>query len=164
MKNKYSQVSSLQRRSRLLEIVNGGDVRSQKDLGRLLEDSGINVAQPTLSRDIRELGLMKGPSGYLMTVRDEDPPVYGSPYNVKITRLAKALKATAIHIETAGNLVILKTPPAGASLLAKVIDESGLEEIAGTIAGDDTIFVATKSTNFAKRIRQKFTDYMTGPA
>jgi len=162
MMNKYSYASSLQRRNRLREIVREGDVRSQKDLARLLADSGIAVAQATLSRDIRELGLVKGPSGYLMPVRSEDPPVYGSPYNAKITRLARALRDSVIHIETAGNLVILKTPPAGASLLAKVIDESGLEEIAGTIAGDDTIFVATKSSNLAKSVRLKFTGYIDG--
>ena len=88
---------------------------------------------------MRELGLVKTPRGYALP-GSPDP---GVDAQRRAERLEKALAEAVLSVRVAGSLVVLKTPPAGAHPIARVVDEAALPEAVGTIAGDDTVFVAT---------------------
>src|SRR5438093_9582646 len=131
---------ALRRRSAILQLVQAQPVRSQHELGQLLRRRGFAVAQPTLSRDIAELGLARSAAGYAVA-----PPL--SPTFMSDGRrqdsVDRAIAHGVLSVQTAGSLVVVKTPPAGAHPVARALDEAGLAGIVGTIAGDDTVFVAT---------------------
>src|SRR6266850_5119779 len=125
------------RREEILKLVREAPVRSQEDLLRSLRQRGFKVTQPTLSRDIRELGLAKTPAGYvipgdLATVT----PI------VSLKRVDQLLRDSVIFAEAAGNLVVLRTPAAAAQPVARALDATPPEDALGTVGGDDTIFVA----------------------
>jgi transcriptional regulator of arginine metabolism len=133
----------VQRRDRhaaILRIVAEQAISTQTELAEALRGEGLEAVQTTVSRDIAELGLVKvrAPSGRL---------VYAAPGSGDADRLralAAAMRRYAIGVEIAGQLVVVKTPPGYASALAQAIDEGQHPAIAGTIAGDNTIFVATR--------------------
>jgi transcriptional regulator of arginine metabolism len=131
-----------------LRIVDGEAVRSQDALAAKLARKGWRVAQPTLSRDLRELGLNKTPTGYARP----GAPQAGSD---RTGNLARALGEFLRSAVAAGSLVVLRTPPAGAHPLARALDEAALREVAGCIAGDDTIFLATASAEVARKLARK---------
>ncbi|MBM3679371.1 MAG: arginine repressor [Actinobacteria bacterium] len=133
----------MQRRDRqaaILQLVSEQAISTQAELADALTEAGFDAVQTTVSRDIAELGLVKvrAPSGRL---------VYAAPGAGDADRLkaiAAAMRRYAIGIERAGQLVVVKTPPGYASALAQAIDEGQHPAIAGTIAGDNTIFVAAR--------------------
>jgi len=135
-----------ERRSRILEIVGGQRVKNQQELQALLAARGIEVNQATLSRDLRDLGLLKGPRGY------ELPG--GTPAASSDTAMAlfAAARTWLAEARSAGSLVVLKTPPGGANPLAIALDRARLEGVVGTIAGDDTVFVAAADATHARRL------------
>jgi transcriptional regulator of arginine metabolism len=140
------------RREAILTLVRQAPVRSQDDLQRALADRGFNVTQPTLSRDIRELGLAKTPSGY---VAPGDLPSL-APSAAREERLHQALRDFVASVEAAGPIVILRTPPAAAQPVARAIDDAALAEVAGTIAGDDTVFIAARGVAAARAVTSRF--------
>jgi transcriptional regulator of arginine metabolism len=140
--------SAARRRHAILQLVRGARVRSQGELARLLRARGIAVAQPTLSRDLRELGLAKTAVGY---VAPEAPP----PPSARRDRLARTLRGYALSVQVAGSLVVVKTPPAAAQPVARAIDEAAPAGVVGTIAGDDTVFVATASERAARGLERR---------
>lgn len=137
------------RHDRILAAVRRGGVASQEQLARILAGDGVSVTQATLSRDLRELGVAKGPRGY--SIPGEAPaPARNS------ADLQRALKSLLMDGGTGGNLTVLHTGPGRAPLLALEIDRAGLKPVLGTIAGDDTIFVATRSPREAGRLLNQF--------
>src|SRR5262245_51916818 len=140
----------LRRRSEILRLVQGGAVRSQGELRTLLRRRGFRVAQPTLSRDLRELGLHRTPAGY---ASPPGPPAL--PPEGRTAVLDRVLGQTALTVLVAGSLVVVKTPPAGAHPVARAIDEAMLGSVVGTIAGDDTVFVATPDAGSARRLERR---------
>jgi len=142
---------ALRRRSEILRLVQGGRVRSQEELRALLRGRGFAVAQPTLSRDLRELGLARTPTGYAAPAA----PAAFVPAERRADALDRALAAAVLAVEAAGTLVVVRTPPAGAHPVARAIDEAGLPGVAGTIAGDDTVFVATADPAAARRLERR---------
>lgn len=149
--NEHRDPGSLRRREAIVELARSGMVRSQAEFQRLLRRRGILVAQPTLSRDLRELGLAKTPRGYLT------PPA-GTQFAAAGTREAKlerALRTSALSVQPAGSLVVVKTPPAGAHTVARALDEAELLGVVGTIAGDDTVFIATLSDGAARSLARR---------
>ncbi|MBI3636360.1 MAG: arginine repressor [Candidatus Rokubacteria bacterium] len=140
------------RQQTILQIVQSGPVRSQTELGRLLRHRGIAAAQPTLSRDVRELGLAKTPRGYV--VPDVGAPPFG-PGPRREGKLDRALRMFAVSVQSAGTLVVVRTPSAAAHPLARALDEAALAGVVGTIAGDDTIFVATPSERAARALTRR---------
>src|SRR5262245_40739380 len=108
---------ALRRRTEILAIVRGGRVRSQADLRSRLRRRGFAVAQPTLSRDLHELGLARTPSGYAAPV---EPGVWPRPASGAGT-LDRVLGQMVLTVQAAGALVIVKTPPAGAHPVARAI-------------------------------------------
>lgn len=145
------------RREEILRIVRETTVHSQDELLALLGKRGYTVTQPTLSRDVRELGLAKTPNGYVAP-GDLAAPIPFTARDVRESRLDSLLRDSVIFAEAAGNLAVIKTPPASAQPLASAIDTAALEGSAGTIGGDDTIFVAfrepTSAAAFIRRVQQ----------
>lgn len=128
-----------QQRQRLIaDWLRGGRIGSQEELVARLGLAGISATQTTVSRDLDELGAVKqrqeGNIRYILPDRT-DRGQAGE-------RLNRILGEWVISIETAGSLVVMRTPPGSANLVASAMDAAALPEIAGTIAGDDTIFVA----------------------
>ena len=122
------------RRQRLIvDWLRAGEVGSQEELVARLAIAGLAATQATVSRDLEAIGAVKARSGYVL---EEGR---GAPSDA---RLGRILAEWVTDIITAGPLIILKTPPGSANLVANAIDAVRLETIAGTIAGDDTIFVA----------------------
>jgi transcriptional regulator of arginine metabolism len=117
-------------------------VTSQEQLQRLLADDGLRATQATISRDLRELGVAKGPDGYVIPSDEQRSPTGGAS-------LERALAAFLVSAKAAGVLVVLKTGPGHAQVIALELDRHTPDGILGTIAGDDTIFVAAESTTRA---------------
>ena len=127
------------RQGQILKLLTGEAVASQDDLRRQLIHLGVRVTQATLSRDLRELRLVKTVDGYkplAPTKADDAPPV---------PALARALKEFLLDIRPAQNMLVLKTPPGGAQPLAAAVDSEHWKEVAGTLAGDDTVLIITPS-------------------
>ncbi len=137
------------RQARLVALLESRAVRSQGELARLLAEDGVQVTQATLSRDLEELGAVKVRSadGALAYRVPQDPAprrVGGDPGSD--SRLAHWLEELLVSAEPTGGLVVLRTPPGGAHLLGSAIDRGGLPEVAGTVAGDDTILLVCRDT------------------
>jgi transcriptional regulator of arginine metabolism len=112
-------------------------IGSQEELVARLDLAGVPATQATVSRDLEELGAVRVRGGGTMHYRLPDQLETGDA-----SRLDRLLADWVTDIIPAGNLVVLKTPPGSANLVANALDAAGLEEVAGTIAGDDTIFLA----------------------
>lgn len=158
--NKDASGSGLRRRDTILRIVTEERVRSQEDLQKRLRTRGIRVTQPTLSRDLKDLAIAKSPAGYVTTAPSRVAPVLppGEP-SAEAGRAQGALDRTlrefVLSVDRSGTLVVIKTPPAAANPVARAIDDARLPGSAGTIAGDDTIFVAARSSHDAARLFER---------
>jgi transcriptional regulator of arginine metabolism len=150
--NEHRDPGSLRRQEAILDLARSGTVRSQAEFQHLLRKRGIVVAQPTLSRDLRELGLAKTPSGYLVP---QGQLTQFAPAATRETRLQRALRGSALSVQAAGSLVVVKTPPAAAHPVARALDEAELAGVVGTIAGDDTVFVATTGDGAARALARR---------
>ncbi|HKB79373.1 MAG TPA: arginine repressor [Thermoanaerobaculia bacterium] len=132
------------RREEILGIVRQQAIHSQDELLAILRKRGFRVTQPTLSRDIRELGLAKTPAGYVIPgdLASVTPIAAFTAREVREERLEHLLRESIVFAEAAGNLVVLKTPPAAAQPVASALDSNPPRDALGTVGGDDTIFVA----------------------
>ncbi len=152
--NIHTPGGATRRREEILRIVRETTVRSQDEILEVLGRRGFLVTQPTLSRDLRELGLAKTPAGYVIPGEAGRPFV---PRDVSEHRLEMLVRGFLVSAEAAVNLVVLKTPPAAAQPLASAIDATPIEDLLGTIGGDDTIFVAFRTpaaaSAFVERIQ-----------
>lgn len=159
MMNIHSHGDALRRREEILRIARQTPVHSQDELLAELRRHGFRVTQPTLSRDLRELGLVKTPAGYVSPESISMAPVATfTPRESLEHRLEQLIRDSVVFAEAAGNLVVIKTPAAAAQPLASAIDTTPLDDVLGTIGGDDTIFVALRTpaaaANFTRRIYQ----------
>ena len=140
-----------ERRQRAIaELIRGGALSSQEELGERLAGLGFAVTQATISRDLAQIGAVK--------VRRAGQHSYALPDQVQPApppRLATVLRDFARSIEAAANLVVIKTPPGSAHLIGVALDQSDVDEIVGTICGDDTIFAACRSDAIAARLATK---------
>jgi transcriptional regulator of arginine metabolism len=133
------------RHAAIVELLETQPVASQPELGRLLAAKGVQVTQATVSRDLEELGAVKvrTASGMTYAVPPEGQPRPGTTEAVD-ARLARLLEELCVSAEATGGFVVLRTPPGGAHFLAAALDRSGLPEVAGTVAGDDTVLLITR--------------------
>ncbi|MFO0833449.1 MAG: hypothetical protein U0638_00650 [Phycisphaerales bacterium] len=129
-------------------LLQRGGVASQDELQRLLHDHNIEVTQATLSRDLRELGVLKGPGGYVL-------PESSTPSPIETGAATLVLRSYLRDAAPAGTLVVAKTGPGQAPALALEFDRGTWPEIIGTIAGDDTVFIATESAATARTLASK---------
>ena len=136
------------RRTQILDLLRAGEAETQDDLRRKLARRGIHVTQATVSRDIEELGLVKTRTGYSLPESQEIVAPPRPPLSV-------VLKEFLTGARQAANLVIVKTRPGNAHSVAVALDAEPWEEVVGTVAGDDTIFIATPGWREAAQIRKK---------
>jgi transcriptional regulator of arginine metabolism len=130
------------RHARIVDLLREQVVRSQTELAELLADSGVQVTQATLSRDLEELGAVKMHGGYLIP-EDGNRPLRETSGQGP-ARLLRLLRELLTGVDASGNIAVLRTPPGAAQFLASALDRSGLTDVVGTIAGDDTIFVVAR--------------------
>lgn len=132
----------------ILHLVGSRQLRTQDELAAALNGRGIEVSQGTLSRDLRELGIVKTADGYAESGLPGDGPTARQNLTAVAARFL-------VRAETAQNLVVLRTQPGGANALAQALDAMEWPEVIGTIAGDDTIFAAASDPGTAARLRER---------
>jgi transcriptional regulator of arginine metabolism len=140
-----------ERQNEILKLVAEQALSTQAEVAAALHEAGFDVVQTTVSRDIAELGLVKvrAPSGRLVYA----PP--GSSDADRLRALGSAMRRYALEVEAAGPLVVITTPSGYANALAQAMDEAAHPSIAGTIAGDNTIFVAVHDGVSARTFRDE---------
>jgi transcriptional regulator of arginine metabolism len=137
-------ITKAARHERIAAHIRRADVRSQTELAERLAIDGIQVTQATLSRDLEELHAVKVRGAYLIP---EDGERALRPAEQATSKLIRLLRELLTSVDHSGNLVVLRTPPGAAQFLASAIDRTGLPDIVGTIAGDDTILVVARETS-----------------
>ena len=137
------------RRTQILEILGSGTAATQAELRRKLARRGVRVTQATVSRDVEELGLVKTHGGYRLPEAGRAATATPQP------GMAVVLKEFVREVRQAANLVIVRTHPGTAHTVAVALDAAEWREVAGTVAGDDTIFVATAKASQASGVRKR---------
>jgi transcriptional regulator of arginine metabolism len=141
-----SDITRAGRQARIITILSSSSISSQSELAARLADDGVDVTQATLSRDLEELGAVKlrGADGGVgvYVVPEDGSPVRGVSGGT--ARLSRLLSELLVSTDSSANLAVLRTPPGGADYLASALDRAALPYVVGTIAGDDTVFVAAR--------------------
>jgi transcriptional regulator of arginine metabolism len=145
-----------ERHGAILDLVRERALSTQAEVASALRETGYEVVQTTVSRDIAELGLVKvrAPSGRLVYA----PP--GATDGDRLRALGSAMRRYAITVEAAGQLVVVTTPSGYANALAQAMDEAAHPAVAGTLAGDNTIFVATRDGVSAQALQDELTGHL----
>ena len=146
-------ISKKARQGRILEVVRKRPIGSQEEFSVLLKREGIGVTQATLSRDIRELGLVKIRGEYQIPGE-----VHSAPPDEALRR---AFEQFVVRTGLSGNIVMIKTSPGNAHSVGVVLDAAQWPEVLGTVAGDDTIFVLLHKGRFGKRILARVRGFTT---
>ena len=145
-------MSKTARHKAILDLLDDGPVESQEALQHILERRGIEVGQATLSRDIRELKLVKGPEGYRRSTE-------ASVADGVLPSVMQLAHQFVLEIRQAQNMLVIKTTVGSAQPVAAALDASHWPEVVGTIAGDDTVLVITtdqkKAQALARRMREQ---------
>ncbi len=141
-------MNKVHRHRLIARLLQGMQVRSQEHLKELLLSNGVRATQGTLSRDLRELGVVKAGTGYTLTPAENGKRA--------TTDLEAAVQRHMLSAESAGTMVVLKTEPGHASLLAAQVDLAPMPGIVGSIAGDDTIFLAARTPREARGVALQF--------
>jgi len=142
------------RQGQILKLLAAEPVASQDELRRQLIHLGLRVTQATLSRDLRELSLVKTAEGYKQlseAVQEETPHA---------SRLERAAKAFLTDIRPAQNMLVLKTPPGGAQPLAAAVDSEKWKEVSGTLAGDDTVLIISPSRTARAAVQKRIEEML----
>jgi transcriptional regulator of arginine metabolism len=143
----------------LADVIRAGAFASQEEVTERLRALGHAVTQATVSRDLERLGAVKVKRGGVLAYALPDQigaADWGS------ARLERILREWVVGIEAAGQLLVLKTPPGSAHLVASAIDHAQLAEIAGTVSGDDTVFVAIRNGVTVHVLLKRFERMMSG--
>ena len=145
------------RQSQILEVVDREAVSSQETLRQRLKDRGIDATQATLSRDLKELGLVKraGDGAYARPGQERAGQAIGE-------QLRKAVSSLVRTLERVESLIVVRTDRGQAQGLAEWIDRAQLAEVAGTIAGDDTILLVCRGPEQAAGVEARFTSMVKG--
>ena len=151
-------MSRLERHAAILRLVGERELSTQSEVVEALRGEGVDAVQATVSRDLAQLGLVKvrGESGRL---------VYARPGAADLDRLgplATALRRWVVALEPAAGLVVLRTPPGCANAVGIAFDAAALPEVAGCIAGDDTIFVAPREGTTAAGLARRLSELQAG--
>jgi transcriptional regulator of arginine metabolism len=141
------------RHGQILRLINGGHIANQEELRRRLASQRMRVTQATLSRDLQELRLIKTQEGYKTAAALPEEPAPLPP-------LTRALGEFLRDIRPAENMLVLKTPPSGAQPLAAAVDAAKFPEIAGTIAGDDTVLIITPNKKARESLQKKIESFL----
>lgn len=149
-----------QRQRAIAELIRSQLIGSQDELAEQLARLGYKAAQATVSRDLEELGAVKvrgsGGVGYAMPGAIRSQPLQRS-------RLEAIFGEWVLSIETAANLLVIKTQPGSAHLVAAAIDQAELPAVVGTVSGDDTLFVAARGTRQSAAMAREFHAFVAAP-
>ncbi len=142
------------RRAKAIALIKAGLIHSQSDLVKQLKKAGFAVTQATASRDLEEIGAVRGRAAngesiYKISVSDDE----------SISRTMPVPSDLILSVEASGNLAVVRTPPGGAQLLASSLDHSGISEIIGTIAGDDTVLVVSRKASGGAQLARELLAY-----
>ena len=140
------------RRAKAISLIKGGKISSQSDLVRELKKAGFSVTQTTASRDLDEIGAVRGRDGYTIADSDDGSMARSMPLPGDLI----------LSVESSGNLAVVRTPPGGAQFLASALDYSGLKSIIGTIAGDDTVLVVSRKASGGAELAKELLSYRGG--
>ena len=140
------------RQSKILELTEQYEIETQEELAEKLKEAGFEVTQATVSRDIKELRLIKvmtgnGKSKY-STMNSKDSPIS--------EKLMSIFNHSFVSSDYANNIVVIKTLPGMAQAAASAVDAMNWSGIVGTIAGDDTLMIITRAEKIAERLSDKF--------
>lgn len=141
------------RHGQILRLVSAERISNQEDLRRRLAQQRMRVTQATLSRDLQELKLVKTPEGYRASSALPDEAAAVPP-------LTRALREFLLDIRPAENLLVLKTPPSGAQPLAAALDAAKFPDIAGTIAGDDTVLIIAPNRKSRESLQKEIESHV----
>ena len=148
--------TKVERQQRILRLVEHQPLSTQLELADALRGEGIDTVQTTVSRDIAQLGLVKVRNG-------NGKLVYARPGAADLRRieeLATAMRRWATAMTSAGQLLVITTPNGLAAPLADAIDEAGLADVAGTVAGENTIFVAARDGMTGADLEEQFRHHL----
>lgn len=141
----------VKRHGKILEIINSKDIETQEELAEELKSSGMDVTQATVSRDIKELKLIK-----VLSLSGKYKYASILPVEKFLSnKLVTIFTQTVLSAENVGNFVVVKTITGSASAAAEAVDSLNFDGIAGTIAGDNTIFILTRSEEKAQELVQR---------
>ncbi|MGM0874155.1 MAG: transcriptional regulator AhrC/ArgR [Bacillota bacterium] len=145
-----------QRHIKIREIISSNDIETQDELVDLLKGMGFNVTQATVSRDIKELHLVKVP---MMDGRYK----YSLPADQRfnpLQKLKRSLMDAFVKIDSAGHMLVMKTLPGNANAIGALIDNLDWDEVLGTICGDDTILIICRTSHDTETISERFLDML----
>lgn len=145
-----------QRHIKIREIITSYEVETQDELVEMLREAGFNVTQATVSRDIKELHLVKVPLA-------DGRYKYSLPADPRFNpaqKLKRLLLESFVSIDYADNLIVMKTLPGNANAIGALLDHLQWEEIMGTICGDDTILIICRSKDFSQNVTNRLLDMM----
>lgn len=131
-----------ERQQAIRDLVRREQIRTQRDLAVRLKELDYECTQATVSRDISEMGLLKSRQGY-----------YALPEDMVLERVLNDMVQT---VEDAGNLLVVKTSSGSAAVLGEAIDNTEIEGLVGSVAGDNTILIVAKTPEYAQKIRDMF--------
>ncbi|HZK44524.1 MAG TPA: arginine repressor [Syntrophomonadaceae bacterium] len=136
----------------IMDIISNQRVTTQEELGDALRNNGFKVTQATISRDIKELHIIKAP--------DRDGYYYAIPEltNLKGSqeRMRRVFQDSVIKLDYSSNIIVIKTMPGAAQSVASLIDTAEQPYILGSVAGDDTIFVVVKPAEAVEKVVEKY--------
>ncbi|MFZ5943409.1 MAG: arginine repressor [Bacillota bacterium] len=143
------------RHKMILELIQNNIISTQEEVAEELRREGFNVTQATVSRDIKELGLIKVSIG-------NDLYKYALPMEVTVSeaRLRFMLKEFVLKCNSSENIIVIKTPPGNAQAVASVLDSAQWKEVLGSVAGDDTIFLVIKPINAVEEVINRISSYL----
>lgn len=145
------------RQRKILEIIEKNDIGTQEELVALLEKEGLEITQATISRDIRELGITKvsidGKTQRYVTVKSAESGMNN--------RLLGVLRTGFVSMDMAGSILVIKTSAGMAMAVAASIDALRLNQIVGSIAGDDTIFCALRSAEYGEEVMARLAEQLS---
>ncbi|PTX53938.1 ArgR family transcriptional regulator [Melghirimyces profundicolus] len=145
-----------QRHIKIREIITNRDIETQEDLVDELKNAGYNVTQATVSRDIKELHLVKVPT-------NNGRYKYSLPADNRFNphqKLKRILTEAFVGIEQSENLIVMKTMPGNAHAIAVLIDNMDWPDVIGTIAGDDTILLICRDRERAPQVKNRFIEML----
>lgn len=143
------------RQAKIQELITNELIRTQEELAERLIQEGFQVTQATISRDIKEMGLVKVPinnEDYRYSISGEVHPI---SYNERLKRM---FKEVATSFDSSENLVVVKTIPGNAQALALLLDNVNWKEVIGTVAGDDTIILVVKPIQNVSAVMDRLTN------
>ena len=146
-------MSKLSRHKAILELLDQGPVTSQEELQKLLRRRGLDAGQATLSRDIRELGLVKSAGGYSVPGRE-------AAAETDLPSVGRLVREFVTSVRAAENLLVTKTSIGSAQPVAAALDEENWPEAIGTIAGDDTILIVCQDKRAAGRLADRIQEML----